>query len=260
MGAVNHDSLLLALLGERVLCLLDILLVKVGAVGAAAEDDEAVLVALCAGDGGEPLLSDTHEVVLGGRGADGVDGDAEVAVGAVLEADGEGQAGGELAVQLRFRGAGADGTNRNKIGEELGGDCVEHLAGDGHARSRKIAEELAGDAQALVDLEGGVDVRVVDEALPADGGARLLEVSAHDDAEVGGELRGEGLEAATVLDCCGRVVEGAWTDDDEETVVFAHDDVDGLVAAADDGLEGGVGHGDLGGEEGGGDQGILSQD
>jgi len=40
------------------------------------------------------------------------------------------------------------------------------------------------DAQAVVDAEAAVEVRVVDQALPADGGARLLEVHAHHDLEV----------------------------------------------------------------------------
>lgn len=150
-----------------------------------------MLVALGAGNGSQTLLGDAHEVVLGGGGADGVNSDTEVAVGAVLEADGEGQARGQLAVQLGFGGAGANGTDGDAVGEELGGDGVEHLAGNGHAVVGQVGKELAGDAEALVDLEGVVNVGVVDQTLPADRGSGLLEVGAHDDAEVAGELLGE---------------------------------------------------------------------
>lgn len=260
MGAVNHDGLLLALLRQRLLGLLHVLLVKVGAVGAASQDDEAVLVALGARDGSQALLRDTHEMVLRRRGANSINGNTKIAVGAVLEADGEGQTAGELAVQLALCSAGANGADADEVGEELRGDGVEHLAGDGHAGGGEVAEEGAADAQALVDLEGGIDVRVVDEALPADGGAGLLEVGAHDDAEVAGEAGGDVLEAGAVLEGGGGVVDGAGPDDDEEAVVLAHDDVGGLVAAADDGLQGRVRHGDLGGEEGGRDEGVLAQD
>lgn len=76
MRAVNHDGLLLALLDEGLLGLLDVLLVEVWALGSAAKDDEAMLITLSAGDSGQALLGDTHEVVTGGGGADGVDGDA----------------------------------------------------------------------------------------------------------------------------------------------------------------------------------------
>ena len=65
-------------------------------------------------------------------------------------------------------------------------------AGDAHLG--EVEQEIARQAQAVVDLVGIVEVRIVDEALPADGGARLFEVDAHDDLEVGGELRDGGFE------------------------------------------------------------------
>ena len=46
-----------------------------------------------------------------------------------------------------------------------------------------LEQQLARDAQALVDAEAVVEVRVVDQALPADRGARLLEVDPHHDLE-----------------------------------------------------------------------------
>ena len=53
-------------------------------------------------------------------------------------------------------------------------DGVEKLEADRDAEVCEVAEELAGDAETLVDLEGTIDVRVVDEAFPANGGAWLL--------------------------------------------------------------------------------------
>lgn len=92
MGAVHHHNFCQSLLLQRLARLLDALLVEVRAGRAAAQDHEAVRVASSPRDGGKALLRDTHEVVLGGGSADGIDGDAERAVRAVLEAHWEGQA------------------------------------------------------------------------------------------------------------------------------------------------------------------------
>src|SRR5205814_7344958 len=73
--------------------------------------------------------------------------------------------------------------------------------------------------QPLVDTERSVEARVVDEALPADGRARLLEVDAHDDAELGGETIGEAAQPARVLLAGRDVVYGARSDDRHEAVV-----------------------------------------
>ena len=43
--------------------------------------------------------------------------------------------------------------------------------------------EATRGSEALVDCEAAVEVRVVDEPLPTDRGARLLEVDTHDDGE-----------------------------------------------------------------------------
>ena len=47
-----------------------------------------------------------------------------------------------------------------------------------------LEQQLTSHAQAFVDLEGLIEVRVVDQPLPSDRGARLLEVDAHHDQQV----------------------------------------------------------------------------
>lgn len=95
-------------------------------------------------------------------------------VRAVLEADGEGHATGELAVQLRLSRARPDGAPGDEVGDELGRDGVEELGADGDAVVSEVAEELARETETFVDFEGAVDVRVIDEAFPSDGGAGFL--------------------------------------------------------------------------------------
>ncbi len=60
------------------------------------------------------------------------------------------------------------------------GDCVEHLAGDGHALVGQVDEELARHAETLVDLETVVDVGIVDQTFQPTV-VRGFEVRAHHD-------------------------------------------------------------------------------
>ena len=76
----------------------------------------------------------------------------------------------------------------------------------GHAQGGELEEEFARDAQAAVDVEGVVEVGIVDEALPAHGGAGLLEVDPHDDQEVVGIALHEVLEAVPY----STAAEGSW--------------------------------------------------
>jgi len=63
-------------------------------------------------------------------------------------------------------------------------------------------------------------MRVVDEALPADGGAGFLEIDAHDDFHAVGKFLAEGVELGGVFEGGFIVVDGAGSDDDEEPGVF----------------------------------------
>ena len=238
---IDHENLALLLRAQSLARTLDRSTVVVCALVASAQDDEAVLVTGCLGDGSQTLLGDTEEAVGVCGGADGVNGDGQVTVGAVLVSDGEGQTGGQLAVELGLSGAGSDGAEGDQVGQVLGGDGVQHFAGDGEASGGEVDVELAGDAQALVDLVGLVHVGVVDQTLPADCGAGLLQVGAHDNAQVLGELGGELLQATSVLEGSVGIVNGAGTDHDQETVIALLDNLDGFIAAGANGLHGTIG-------------------
>lgn len=215
VGAVDHHDLGEVLLPQQLAHSLDVVLVEVGALGPTAQNDEAVLVTACPGDGCQTLLCHAQEVVLRSRAANGVDRHRKPTVGAVLEANGERKTGGELTVQLRLCCSRTNCAEGDQVGKELGRDGIEHLRRNGHASRCEVDEELAGNAQALVDLEGLVDVGVVDQALPADCCAGLLEVGAHNDADVVLELVGEGLQALAVLNGEFGVVQRAGPDHDQ---------------------------------------------
>ena len=96
------------------------------------------------------------------------------------------------------------------------------------------AAQAAGDAQALVDVEGIVEVRIVDQAFPADGGAGFLEIDPHDEAEIVAEAVGFLEELFSVFDGGLGIVDRAGADDGKQAVVLKMDDGVGLGAGGVD--------------------------
>ena len=195
----------------------------------------AIRVAVGDEDGRLAVFGVAEEGVGVAGGHDGFDGDLDVAGGSVLEADGAGEAGDELAVDLAFGSAGADGAPTYEAGDVLGGDHVEKFGAGGDTHLGEVEEEVTSFAEAIVDAEGLVEVGVVDEALPAEGGARLLEVDAHDDAEILREFGDSGFEARAVLARGFGVVNGAGADDYDEAMVLSLENVADLAARLEDG-------------------------
>lgn len=111
MRAVNHHDFGQALLLQGFTGSLDTVLVEVGALGSTAENDKAVFVTACSGDGSQTLLCHTHKVMLRSRSANGIYSHGQTSIGTVLEANGEGETRSELSVQLRF---GCSSTNSAK--------------------------------------------------------------------------------------------------------------------------------------------------
>jgi hypothetical protein len=87
VAAVDHHALREAGLGELGGNGGDVAGVVIWALVRAAEDDVRRGVAFSLDDGRETLFGDGEEDVLTAGGADGVEGDVDRAVGAVLEAD-----------------------------------------------------------------------------------------------------------------------------------------------------------------------------
>ena len=206
---------------------------------AAAQDHVAVGISGGHEDGRLAVLGVPEEGVRMGGGEDGVDGDLHAAGGAVFESHRAGDAADELAVDLAFGGARADGSPGDEPGDVLRGDHVEEFGAGGHAHLGQIHEQVAGQAQAVVDLVGLIEIWIVDEALPSNGGARLLKVDAHGDAQVGGELLDGGFEQGGVFAGGLGVVNGAGACENQQARVAAVEDGGDLVAGVGDGGRGG---------------------
>jgi hypothetical protein len=198
----------------------------------------AVAIAFGADDGNAALAVDAEEGVRLGGGEDGIDGNAEVAAGAVLEADRCRQAGRHLAVGLRFGGAGADCGPRDEVAVVLRRNRVERLGTGRQADLGDVEQELAGLFHADVDAEAVVHEGVVDVALPAHRGARLFEIDAHDDLQRVADFVGQRLQAAGVVEAGHRVVDRAGADDDEQAVILALEYPAQQVAPVHDGSGG----------------------
>ncbi len=182
-------------------------------------------------DGDAPFVVQAKEGVRARGGEDGVGSHGQVAAGRVLEADRGGQAGRHLAVGLRLGGAGADGRPGDQVAVVLRAVRVERFGAGWQAEFIDLQQEVAGLLHAHVDLEGVVHERVVDVALPADGGARLFEIDAHDDLQRVADFIGQLLQAVGVIEAGDRVVDGAGADDDEQAVILAVENLAQQVAA-----------------------------
>ncbi len=154
----------------------------------AAQDDMGILVAGGGEDRRVPVLGQRQEDMRARGGMDRIDGDLDAAIGGILEADRTGQARGQLAVTLALGRARADRAPTDQIGDILRADQIQKLGAGWHALGIEIEEQLARQAQALVDLEAAVEVRIIDQALPAHRGARLLEVDPHHDQQLVADL------------------------------------------------------------------------
>ncbi|GAA0031110.1 hypothetical protein BROWWM01_52420 [Bradyrhizobium ottawaense] len=160
----------------------------------------------------------------------GVRCDPHIAIGAVLEADRAGQARGQLAMDLALGRACADRGPGHEVGDVLRRRHVEEFRAGGQAEIVHGRQHVARQPQALVDVEAAVQIGIVDQALPTDGGARLLEIDPHYDFELVGEFLAQAREPLGIFERGLGVMHRAGADHDQQAVVLAIEDcVDGVT-------------------------------
>ena len=235
VAAVHHDGL--AQIGF-LQCLLtqgNVHRIVVGLTTATAQYYVTVVVALGADDGAFTLLVDTQEAVRMGDRLHGVNSNIQAAVGAVLEADSHRQATAHFPVGLGFRGTGSDGRPGDGVLQVLRRNRIQRLGCRWQAQFIDIQQQATADVQALFDVEGIVQVRIVDQAFPANGSPRLFKVNPHHQQQGIADFVGQFLQSVGIVPGSVHVVDRAGANYNEQTVVFAvHDVVDCLTA---------VGHG-----------------
>ncbi len=198
------------------------------------QHDVRILVAGRGGDGGAAGLGDGQEMVRLAGGQHRIYRDLHIAVGAVLEPDRAGEAGRQFPVHLAFGGAGADRAPGHQVGDVLRRHHVQELAGGREAQGVDVDQHSPGEPQAVVDLETAVQPRIVDQPLPADRRARLLEIDPHEDFELAGMAAALLGQATGVVEGGSRIVNRAGADHHQQAVVLAvQDAVRGLAGLGD---------------------------
>ena len=100
----------------------------------------------------------------------------------------------------------------------------------GRPRLLTADSTLRASRRPLLMSKAAVEVGVVDQPLPSDRGARLLEIDAHHDLEAVGKLFAQGGEALGVVYGGDGIVDRAGADDDQQAVVGpVQDGVDGVA-------------------------------
>ncbi len=194
-----------------------------------AQHQMAIRIALRLRGNHAAVEVDGQEVVFERGRETGIGRRLDRTVGGVLEADRHRQAGGELSVHLAFRVARADRAPADQVADVLRGDRIEPFRGGGQTEVQHVGQHLAGEPHALADIELAVQVGIVDQTLPADRGARLLEIHAHDDDQTILELLLDRGELLRIFMRGLRIMDGARADDGEQTVVPAMQHVANLL-------------------------------
>ncbi|MPN04755.1 hypothetical protein SDC9_152002 [bioreactor metagenome] len=194
----------------------------------------AILVAHGGHDGRMTRLGHRQKMVWRVGRTNGVDRDANVAIGAVLEADRARQTRSQFAMHLRLGRPRADGAPGDQVSRVLRRDGIEEFCRARQAQLIDLEQDATRQTQAFVDAEGVVEARVVDQAFPAHRGARLLEIHAHDNDQVVSKALGLLGQLLRVVHRQVVIVNRARADDDQQTVI-------GTMQGAMDGLAGIVG-------------------
>ena len=124
---------------------------------------------------------------------DGFNGDLHIARGSVFEPDGAGKTGRELAMHLALRRARANGSPAHQFGDVLRGNHVEEFGTGRNAHLGQVEQKMPRQPQAVIDAKRLVQMRIVDQSLPAEGGARFLKINTHDDEKIVREVGNRAL-------------------------------------------------------------------
>jgi hypothetical protein len=100
-------------------------------------------------------------------------------------------------------------------------DHVEKFGAARQAEFVDLPQQLARQAQAVVDLETVVHVGIVDQPLPADCGARLFEIHAHDDFQFAVQTLPFGMQPGGIFQRRRRIVDRTGADHHHQPVVGA---------------------------------------
>ena len=132
-------------------------------------------------------------------------------------------------MHLRLRVARADRPPADQIADVLRCNRIQPFGRRRQPQAKHVGQHLACQPHALADIEAAIQIRVVDQTLPADRRARLLEIHAHHDHQSALKLALERRKTLRVLVRRFRIVNRARADDDQQTIIATVQDVADLL-------------------------------
>lgn len=198
----------------------DMLIFVVGFSASASQHDMAVGVAHGSDDGRLSVGVDADKMMGCAGGRHCVDSDLEAAFRAVFESDGHGDTACQFAVGLAFRRPGADGAPTDQVGDVLRTDGIEQLGRAGQSELIDAQENRPGQFQARGDVTGAVQVRIVDQTFPSDGGPRFLKIGSHDDQEPVTQLVCDRFQLEGIFISCLGIMDRTRTNDQHQSVAI----------------------------------------
>ena len=164
------------------------------------------------------------------RRPDGLHGDLDASISAILEAHRTAEAGGHLAMDLRLGGAGADGRPAEQVFQVGGGQRLQQLRRHRQAQLVDLAHQLACLTQAGGHVIAAIQMRIIGQPLPAHRGARLLDIDTHHQLEAITYLRLDHRQALGVLTRGLEIMDGARPDHHQQTIIVAGENGVDLIA------------------------------
>src|SRR5438445_3260959 len=145
-------------------------------------------------------------------------------------------------MDLALRGARADGTPTYQARQVLWDNHVEEFSSRWYPHFREVEKKTTGQPQTIIDFERPIEMRIVNQALPANACTGFLEIDPHNNPEIRGQFVYCGLEQCCIFACSLGVVNRARAHNDKQAMIFALENVADLHASLIDRGRGLVGH------------------
>mmetsp|Transcript_33900 Transcript_33900/g.88248 ORF Transcript_33900/g.88248 Transcript_33900/m.88248 type:complete len:525 (-) Transcript_33900:270-1844(-) len=146
-----------------------------------------------------------------------------VPVGRVLEPHRHGQPARQFTMELALRCSSPDGSPRHQISDVLRCQGVQKLTPTRYTRIVDLLQQLPGRPEAFVHLVGPVQIRIIDQTLPANRRPRLLKVHTHDYHQLPLVCLHLRLQSLSILQGGSRVMDGARPDHNHHAIVLSPD-------------------------------------
>lgn len=123
-------------------------------------------------------------------------------------------------MDLALCGAGTDGAPGDKIRDVLTVHHIQKFGGDRQFKFGNLLQQMTGHTQAFVGTETTVQIRVGNQAFPANNGAWLFKIHPHQDAQIVFQFVVQFRQASGVFQCGFGIVNRAGADDHQKAWIL----------------------------------------